>query len=340
MGKGSKKETTEETTQRQETSGQQMLDPASRRFVEGFMRPLAMGGAATALGAEDSFMAGPTAEQTQAMGGLSSLVEGGVDPVSARRISAGQLGFSPEQMDTGRISDFFNPFQSEVVDSMRPEFERQRDRALNRAADEAISSGAFGGSRSGFLQAQALNDVNRSEAQTVADLRRQGFEGARSAAMSEHGLLQQLGLRGAISEMDAQTKARIANQQAQLQAEQIENSRRGMHQQALGQLMSGGEQMRQIEQNQRREPLFRSQQALQFANMGMGPTGTVTESTQRSSGTRNTTTEESGDFFGDLLGAGMVAGGLLFPPAGAAGAAAGAAGGGKGGGGGGGKGGV
>lgn len=278
MSKGGKKQTREQS---QTTNQTTQVDPATQRFVTQFMRPLAQSGAGAALGQEGSFFAGPTDAQRQAL-----------EQAGADLSGVGDFGFSPSQMDPSRAQDFFSPFQDEVVGSMQQAFDRQRQQAMSQAAQEATGAGAFGGSRSGILQAEALNNVNRNEASQLAQLRNQGFQNAMGMAGQEHQLMQNLGLSS------ARARQQGALQEAGLGLEQA--------QQQFGM----GEQMRQIEQQQRQEPLFRHQQALQMANLGMGPTlGETT--TGQTTGSSTTTTQNQGGLFGNLLGAGLTAAGMF-----------------------------
>lgn len=267
-------------TQTQDVDQSTQMDPGSRRFIEDFLRPLGMAGAQTALGQEGSFFEGATDAQRQAMERLGQDLSG-----------VGNFGFSPSQMDPNRAQDFFSPFQDEVVGGVQQDFDRQRQQALTNAAQEATGAGAFGGSRSGILQAQALGDVNRNESQTLASLRNQGFQNAQGLAAREHGLMQNLGFGSA----QAAQQGRLAGA--------------GLGLQQAGQQFGMGEHMRQIAQQRRQEPLFRHRQALGFGNMGFGgPTGQSTQGT--------TTTEQSGGgLFGNLLGAGLTATGLGLPGA-------------------------
>lgn len=272
MGKGGK-----ETTQSQDQTSR--VDPNTRRFIEDFLRPLGQRGASIAQGQPGSFFAGPTGAQQQALDRMGQDISG-----------AGDFNFSPEQMDPNRAQAFFNPFEDQVVGAAQQNFDRQRQQALNQAAQEATGAGAFGGSRSGILQAQALGDVNRNESQTLAQLRNQGFQNAQQMAAQEHGLMQNLGFGSA-----------QAAQQGRLRGA-------GLGLQQAGQQFQMGERQRQIQQQRLQEPLFRQRQALQMANSGFGmPTGQTTRGT--------TTTEESGGgLFGNLLGAGMTAVGAGLNP--------------------------
>lgn len=138
MSKGSKTQTV--TTQ---------LDPASQRYVAN-TRAFAQDAARQAAGGQ--YFAPATVAFNQ---GLQAL-----------------------QNPTVAAQQFFNPFQQNVVSGVQQDFDRQRQQALMAAAQQATGAGAFGGSRSGILQAQALRDINQNEANTLANLRYSGYNNA------------------------------------------------------------------------------------------------------------------------------------------------------------------
>ena len=65
---------------------------------------------------------------------------------------------------------FMDPFQREVIDGVRGDFDRQREFASTAGAQAATSAGAFGGSRQAVLQSRLLDDVNRNEVNALASL--------------------------------------------------------------------------------------------------------------------------------------------------------------------------
>lgn len=82
----------------------------------------------------------------------------------------------------GDVSQFFNPYESQVIGGVQSDYDRQRAQAMNAANEQATKFGAFGGSRSGVLAAQGQEAVNRDEAQKLAALRYQGYGDAFSRA--------------------------------------------------------------------------------------------------------------------------------------------------------------
>lgn len=114
------------------------------------------------------------------------------------------VNFSAAAFDPSSISQFLSPFEDEVVSSVQANADRQRELALTRAAQEATAQGAFGGSRSGILQAETLRNVNQDEAAQIADLRNTGFQNAANQALSAFQSQQGNALNAAIA--DAQNR--------------------------------------------------------------------------------------------------------------------------------------
>lgn len=124
------------------------------------------------------------------MGLFSSSQTQSVDPKTAQYItdyrnavqkySAGVFGpggagqpFSPDQ-----IAQYGNPYEEQVIGGVQRDFDRQRAQAMQSGADQAIGAHAYGGSRSGVLQAGLVNGVNQNEANQLANLRYGGFNNA------------------------------------------------------------------------------------------------------------------------------------------------------------------
>lgn len=121
----------------------------------------------------------------------------GLEGFSARsnQLSGNPLDFAMQTGLTG-INQFLNPELENVIGGVRGDFDIQRENAINRAGAEAEGANAFGGSRSGILQAQALGDVNRAETSTLSNLRSNAFANARGALFSERSRLGGLGQTG------------------------------------------------------------------------------------------------------------------------------------------------
>lgn len=92
-------------------------------------------------------------------------------------------GFDPT--DTTR---FFNPYEDAVVDQTLSDIQDQFSVSANQLNNQAIRSGAFGGSRANLLQGELAERFGRGAAQAVGGLRRQGFSDAmRNAQLAFRG---------------------------------------------------------------------------------------------------------------------------------------------------------
>ena len=88
---------------------------------------------------------------------------------------------------TPNISQFFNPYQSYVID----EINRQAAQARNQLSAQAIRSGAFGGGREGV----AIGELERARLDQVGAAQQQGFGTALQAAQNQQQLAAQTGLQ-------------------------------------------------------------------------------------------------------------------------------------------------
>jgi hypothetical protein len=80
------------------------------------------------------------------------------------------------------ISQFYNPYTSEVIDQSMADLERQRLAQINATGAAASRAGAFGGSRHGVAEAQTNLGFGQQGAQMASGLRQQGFNTALQAA--------------------------------------------------------------------------------------------------------------------------------------------------------------
>lgn len=113
----------------------------------------------------------------------------------------------------GDVSQFMNPFENNVVQGVQSDFDRQRAGAVMQAGDAATKAGAFGGSRSAVLQNLGQRDINQSEANTLAQLRYSGYQGAQQYAQQAGGNLANLGM-GSNAQSYAQLQQMLAAQQS------------------------------------------------------------------------------------------------------------------------------
>ena len=103
----------------------------------------------------------------------------GYDPRSALNNLANMSAPSILDRDIGAYQ---NPYTQQVVDTTLADLDRSRQMAVSRDQDRAIGAGAFGGSRSGVLEAETNRAFADQAARTAAGLRQGGFDRATSLA--------------------------------------------------------------------------------------------------------------------------------------------------------------
>jgi hypothetical protein len=134
---------------------------------------------------------------------------------------------------TPNINQFFNPYQSFVID----EINRQAAQAQNRLAAQAISSGAFGGGREGVAQAE----LERARLGQVGQAQARGFDTALGAAQQQQRTLGDIGAQLAnvgaqqqqMAQSDIQQLLGAGGLQRQLAQQALDASRQSQLQQAF-----------------------------------------------------------------------------------------------------------
>lgn len=151
----------------------------------------------------------PFAQRQQLMQAQAPQIER-VQPFMGAQISAPRQLQVPSLLSAD-ISAYRSPFEQGVVDVALGDIQRQSDIAQQRAQEQAIRAGAFGGSRGAILEAEATRPFAEQAARTAAQLRQTGFEQAQRAAESD--IQRQL----AAQQFGIGLESDIARQQAQLQ---------------------------------------------------------------------------------------------------------------------------
>ncbi len=108
----------------------------------------------------------------------------GYDPRSALNNLANMSAPSILDRDIGAYQ---NPYTQQVIDTTLADLDRSRQMAVNRNQNSAINAGAFGGSRSGILEAETNRAFADQAARTAAGLRQGGFDRATSLAGQDIG---------------------------------------------------------------------------------------------------------------------------------------------------------
>ena len=157
------------------------------------------------------------------------------------------------------IAAYQSPYQQQVIDVALGDIQRQADIAQQQAQERAIRAGAFGGSRSALLEAEAARPYAEQAARTVAGLRQAGFEQAQRAAESD--IARQMQMEQFIPQFQLQAQAQQAGLLGGLGSEQAKRL------QALGQI---GEQQRMLQQQALQVPYQEFERALAYGPQRLG----------------------------------------------------------------------
>jgi len=154
--------------------------------------------------------------------GLSGLEQQGLGQAGTTGVGQGTtsagIGSVLQAQQGPNISQFYNPYQSYVLD----EINRQAEMAQNQLAGKAVQAGAFGGGREGVQRAEQ----ERARLATIGQEQAKGFTTALGAAQNQ----QQIGL------------------QAGQQLGQLGVQQQAMSQADINQLMASGGLQRQLTQ--------------------------------------------------------------------------------------------
>ena len=121
--------------------------------------------------------------QPQGMVGLGGVQQGqpptvGIPPMPPESPTPGPI--SPPT--TGGIGQFFNPFEDQVVQQALADVQRASDIAGQQDAAQAVSAGAFGGSRQAIMEAERARNLMDQQGQLAGQLRQAGFGQAMTQA--------------------------------------------------------------------------------------------------------------------------------------------------------------
>lgn len=177
----------------------------------------------------------------------------GMDPNSAAAgraygQAAGGIGIGMNAMNQGlgmqwnadTANQYMNPYMSQVMDQWNKQFGDLRQGTLNDVNQQAMQSGAFGGSRHGVAEGQALADLGKAQAMQQAGLLQQGYDTSygqfandRNTQLQGGQAMANLGLAGAAGQSAYGTQAQQTAQNAMLARYQEEARRQGWSQQQL-----------------------------------------------------------------------------------------------------------
>jgi hypothetical protein len=93
----------------------------------------------------------------------------------------------------GAASAFYNPYEQDVVQQTLSDLQEQSAKQGIADRTQAVSRGAFGGSRGRLMEQERERAFGRGAAEAIGGIRSKGFEGARGAAMTAGQGLGRLG---------------------------------------------------------------------------------------------------------------------------------------------------
>jgi len=139
--------------------------------------------------------------------GARDAVTGGLGALQrAEQTAMGTTGM----YDPSMAQNFFNPYEDQVVQQTLEDIGRQSAQADIGLRDQAVSAGAFGGSRGRITQEELARQTGRGAAEAVSGIRSAGFGQAQNQA--QQAFEQQRGAQQGLASM----QAGIGGQQAQL----------------------------------------------------------------------------------------------------------------------------
>lgn len=134
----------------------------------------------------------------------------------AQQAAMGRVAAGMGQTAAGGMGAYQNPYEQAVVDKTLRDVGGAAQIGLNTLGAQAQQARAFGGSRHGIAEAEALKGYQQQAMDKVAALRQQGFNTALGASQAD--LQRQLGAAGQLAGLGQQSFGygqAIQNQQMQ-----------------------------------------------------------------------------------------------------------------------------
>jgi len=126
------------------------------------------------------------------------------DPYGYQQSAATGLGTSIGQFTPGTLADpdsqisaYYNPYEQQVVDVIKQDFDRAGRISDMQVAGQAVGAGAFGGSREGIAQQEAQRNLYDAELRALASVRGQGYQSAMTQASGDFQNQQRRAQQGA-----------------------------------------------------------------------------------------------------------------------------------------------
>lgn len=119
--------------------------------------------------------------------------------------------------EPGVAQKYMSPYMQNVVDIQKREAQRDFSKEMAKLSGQAAGMGAFGGSRAAMERAE----MRRNQAQKLADIQAQGQQAAYQSGMGQYGAESQLGQAAKQANLQAAMQSILANQQAGMTAQQL-----------------------------------------------------------------------------------------------------------------------
>ena len=180
----------------------------------------------------------PLAGQTGYLEGI-----GGAQQGQPPTVGIPQMPVQPPQ---GGIGQFFNPFEDQVVQQALGDVQRASDIAGQQEAAQAVSAGAFGGSRQAIMEAERARNLMDRQGALAGQLRQAGFGQAMTQAQkafedAKSRQLQQAQISGQLGAQYGQLG--LAGQEAAAKLGLASADLTGQMAQATGNIGSQGAQL-------------------------------------------------------------------------------------------------
>ena len=119
-----------------------------------------------------------------------------VQPIATpmqRASSANMQAFNTYSNPAAAAANMMNPYQQQVVDATIRDVGNAAQIGLNRIGAQAQGAGAYGGSRQGIAEAEALKGFNQQALDQVSRLNQQGYQQSINNAFNAASGLQNVG---------------------------------------------------------------------------------------------------------------------------------------------------
>ena len=170
---------------------------------------------------------------------------------------------------TKLMAAYQNPYESQVVQQTLQDIGSAQTQSLNQLGAQASQAGAFGGSRQGVAEAQTRLGYGKQAANTVGQLRQQGFNTALAAAQNQAAAQNAAAQFGAQAGMTAQQLNQAAGLQGARQRLAAANQLGSLGRQSFGY----GEA---IQDRQMQQGALQRQQMQNLINQAQGSFGQMT----------------------------------------------------------------